>query len=115
MRDDVVEDAGKVHCCDRTQATFTNGPVRTCCEHHEIDDVFADNRVVVAESRKPASFKRTNVATQQFHGIGLSPKALHKHVLGPSAARFPLSVWNQPSRERAPRPCARPERSRAHS
>ena len=66
----------KVRCSDRTQVTFANGLVGSCCEHHEIDDVSAGNRVVVAESGKPAPFKRTNVATQQLHGVGLSPKTL---------------------------------------
>jgi hypothetical protein len=54
VRGDVVEDGMKVHCCDRTQVTFTNGLVGSCGEHHKIDDV--SNRRVVAESRKPAPY-----------------------------------------------------------
>ena len=41
-----------------------SGGMRSCCEHHEIDDVSAGNRGVVAKGCKPAPLKRTNVATQ---------------------------------------------------
>ena len=41
------------------------------------------------------AIKRTNVATQQLHGVRLSPEGLHKPVLEPSAACFPLSRRNQ--------------------
>src|SRR5262245_53517131 len=95
VRSEVVKDGMSVRCCDRTQAAFTNGLVRSCCEHYEIDDVSAGNRGVVAKGREPGPFKRANVTTQQLHDVGLSPKVLHKHVLEPSAACFPLCWWNQ--------------------
>src|SRR6476620_6417308 len=59
-----------------------------------------DNRGVVAESCKRAPFKTTNVATQQLHGVGLSPKALLKRIVGPSAACFLLCGWDQHIEER---------------
>jgi hypothetical protein len=96
----MIKDGVKERCCDPTQAGFTNGLVRSCCKHHKIDDVSTGNDMVVAKSRKPAPLKRTNVATQQLHGVGLSPKALLKRILGPTAACFPLWGRNQHIEER---------------
>jgi hypothetical protein len=64
-------------------------------KYGEVDDVPADNRALVDGSREPRLLNEVNGATQQLHGFGLSPKPLHKPILGPSAACFPLCGRDQ--------------------
>ena len=98
MRSNVIEGGGQSSGHDGARAALADGAAGSGGEHGEIDDVPADNRAVVDGNRKPL-LNGANVATQQLHGFGLSPKSLHKPVLGPSAACFPLCGRNQHFKE----------------